>query len=79
MVLLLVVRGLDTLTGPSRRIVIAGLCGFVPLLAFHNINQYKEARTLYVERYEERLHSPAEAPAHGAQQGPQQGRQQKPQ
>ena len=79
LVLLLVMRGLDTLKGLSRRIVIAGLCGFVPLLAFHNMNQYKEARTLYVERYEERLHSPAEAPAHGAQQGPQQGRQQKPQ
>ena len=57
LVLLLVARGLNELKGTARHIVISSLCVFVPLLAFHNITGYAEARTLYLERYEERLHS----------------------
>ena len=59
LVFLLVARGLNELKGSARHILIPSLCVFVPLLAFHNITGYTEARTLYLERYEERLHSSA--------------------
>ena len=62
LVLLLVARGLNELQGVARQSLIASLCVFVPLLALHNITGYIEARTLYLERYEERLHSPADTP-----------------
>ena len=57
LVLLLVARGLSELKGLALQSAILGLCVFVPLLAFHNITGYTEARELYLERYEERLRS----------------------
>ena len=63
LVLLLVARGLNELKGMARQTLISSLCVFVPLLAFHNITGYAEARTLYLERYEARLHSPAHTPS----------------
>jgi hypothetical protein len=57
LVLLLLVRGFNETTGTMRRSLVMALCLFVPLLAFHNINQYIEARALYLERYEKRLYS----------------------
>lgn len=55
LLLLLVARGFNELRGAARHVLISSLCVFVPLLAFHNIAAYVEARPLYLERYEERL------------------------
>jgi hypothetical protein len=57
LILLFVSRSLDQLKGAPRRTLITTLFLLVPLLAFHNITSYIEARTLYLERYENRLNS----------------------
>ncbi|RPG04880.1 MAG: hypothetical protein CBC32_013580 [Proteobacteria bacterium TMED72] len=57
LVLLLIARGLNEWKGTARQTLISSLCVFVPLLAFHNITGYNQARALYLERYEERLNS----------------------
>jgi hypothetical protein len=57
LILLFVCRGLDQVKGLPHRTLITALFLLVPLLAFHNIIGYIEARTLYLESYENRLNS----------------------